>query len=139
MMGVAQWGASVTDIGSEMVSILRGAAGGFLIMAGACTCAAKMLVFFFVVGLPPTAAYSVAGIGNCARAPAIYSARYLVARAKLDPTVWAPVETPVESSFGGEYNGSQSAKWGWGEVRGYASDVIQQIAGRAPLDTTSFR
>jgi hypothetical protein len=135
MMGVAQWGASVTDMGSEMVSILRGAAGGFLIMAGACTCAAKMLVFFFVVGLPPTAAYSVAGIGNCARAPAIYSARHLVARAKLDPAVWAP----VESSFGGKYNGSQSAKWAWSEVRGYSSDVKQQIAGRTPLDTTSFK
>ena len=75
------------------------------------------------------------GTLSCARAPAIYSARHLVARAKLDPAVWAP----VENSFGGKYNGSQSAKWAWSEVRGYASDVMQQIAGRTPLDTTSFK
>ena len=71
-MGVAQWGASVTDMGTEMVSMVRCAAGVILMSAGACTCAAKILVFFFVVGLLPNAAYSVAGIGNCGRAPAIY-------------------------------------------------------------------
>jgi len=60
----------------------------------------------------PTAAYSVAGIGHRAHAPAIYSAKHWRARAKLDPAVWAP----VESSFGGQHNGSQSAKWAWGEV-----------------------
>jgi len=135
MMGMAQWGASVTDMGSEMVSMLRCAAGLMLVGAGACTYAAKMLVFFFVVGLQPAAAFSIAGIGHRAHAPAIYSAMHLRARAKLNPAVW----TPVESSFGEEHNGSQSAKWAWGGVQGYASDVMQQIAGRAPLGTTSFR
>jgi len=57
---------------------------------------------------------------------------HLGARTKLNPAVWAP----VESSFGGEHNGSQSANWALGEVRGYASDVMQQIVGRAPLGTT---
>ena len=60
----------------------------------------------------PTAAYSVAGIGHRAHAPAIYSAKHLRARAKLDPAVWAL----VESSCGGQHNGAQSAKWAWGEV-----------------------
>jgi len=49
----------------------------------------------------------------------------------LDPAVWAP----VENSFGGEHHSSQPAKWAWGEVQGYASDVMQQLAGRAPLGT----
>jgi len=49
----------------------------------------------------------------------------------LDPAVWAP----VESSFGGEHNSSKSTKWAWGKVRGYASDLMLQIAGRAPLGT----
>jgi len=49
----------------------------------------------------------------------------------LDPAVWAP----IERLFGGEHNGSISAKWAWGEVRGHVSDVMQQIAGRAPLGT----
>jgi len=56
---------------------------------------------------------------------------HLGARARLDLAVWAP----VENSFGGEHNGLQPAKWAWGEVRGYASDVMQQLAGRAPLGT----
>jgi len=30
---------------------------------------------------------------------------------------------------------SKSAKWAWGEVQGYVSDVMLQIAGRAPLGT----
>ena len=50
MMGVAQWGASVTGMGTEMVSLLRYAAGFFLMCAGACTCAAKMFVLSIVVG-----------------------------------------------------------------------------------------
>ena len=58
---------------------------------------------------------------------------YLRAHAKLDPAVWAP----VESSFGREHNSSQSANWAWSEVRGYISDVMQQIAGRAPLGTAA--
>jgi hypothetical protein len=41
MMGVAQWGASVTGMANEMVSLLRYAAGFFLMFAGFCTCAAK--------------------------------------------------------------------------------------------------
>ena len=50
----------------------------------------------------------------------------------MDPAVWAP----VERSFGEEHNGSQSAKWAWGEVQAYASDGMHQIAGRTPLGTT---
>jgi len=90
MIGVVQWGASVTDMGSEMVSMLRCAAGLILMGAWACTCAAKILVFFFVVGLEPAAAFSIAGIGHRAHAPAIYSAMHLGARTKLDPAVWTP-------------------------------------------------
>ena len=50
MMGVAQWGASVTGMETEMVSLLRYAAGFFLMSAGTCTCAAKMFVLSIVVG-----------------------------------------------------------------------------------------
>jgi len=93
LMARAQWGASVGDTGTEVVSMMRWAAGMTLAGAGACTCAAKMLVLLFVVGLPPAAAYSVAGVGNRAQALAIYSAMQLGARAKLDPTVWVPVQS----------------------------------------------
>jgi hypothetical protein len=50
MMGVAQWGASVTGMANEMVSLLRYAAGFFLMFAGFCTCAAKLFVLSIVVG-----------------------------------------------------------------------------------------
>jgi len=134
IMVLAQLMAYVGDMGTDVVSSFRWAAAMTLAgagYAGTFACAAKMLVFISVLGLPPAAAYSVAGIGNRAQAPAIYSAMHLKARAKLDPAVWAP----VENSFGGEHNGSQTAKWAWGEVRGYASDVKQQLAGMAPLGT----
>ena len=85
--------------------------------------------------VPRRCIFSIAGIGHRAHAPAIYSAVHLGARAKLDPAVWAP----VERSFGEEHNGSQSAKWAWGEVQAYASDGMHQIAGRTPLGTTSLR
>ena len=58
--------AYVGDMGTDMVSSLTWAAAMTLDGAGTCACAAKMLVFIFVVGLPPAAAYSVAGIENCA-------------------------------------------------------------------------
>jgi len=90
----------------------------------------------FVIGaLPNAVAYSVAGVGHHAHAPAIYSAMNLGARAKLDLAVWAP----VESSFIRQHNGTQSAEWAWGEVCGYASDVMQQIAGRVPLKQIAGR
>ena len=47
--------------------------------------------------------------------PVIYSTMHLGVRAKLDPAVWAP----IERSFVGEHNGSISAKWALGEVRGH--------------------
>jgi len=90
-----------------------------------------MAFIMFIGALPPTAAYSAAGIGYGAHAPAIYSARHLGARANLDPAAWAP----VESSYGGQKNGTKSTKWAWGDVSGQVSDIIQQIAGRMPLGT----
>ena len=100
LMAMAQWGASVEDMGTEVVSMMRWAAGMILAGAGALkfTCAAKMLALSFVVGLPPAAAYSVAGVGNHAQAPAMYSAMHLGAFVKLDQAVWVP----VESSSGGK-------------------------------------
>jgi len=132
---VALWGETMGEIGQKAVATLNNVASTAFTYALACGSMVKAILVIFVVGLQPAAAYSVAGIGHRAHAPVIYSAMHLGARAKLDPAAWAP----VESSFGGEHNGSQSAKWAWGEVRGHASDVIQQIAGRAPLGTTSFR
>ena len=63
-MVLAQLMAYVGDMGTDVESLLRWAAAMTLAGAGTCACAAKMLVFIFVVGLPPTAAYSVAGIEN---------------------------------------------------------------------------
>ena len=50
----------VGDMGTEVVSSLRWAAVMTLIgaeYAGTVSCAAKMLMFIFVLGLPPAAAY----------------------------------------------------------------------------------
>jgi len=134
IMVLAQLMAYVGDLETDVVSSFRWAAAktlGGAGYAGTFACAAKMLLFITVLTLPPADAYSVAGIGNRAQAPAIYSAMHLKVRAKLDPAVWAP----VENTFGGELNGSQPAQWAWGEVRGYASHVMQQLAGRAPMGT----
>jgi len=133
-MGMAQLLAYVEHLWTDVVSSFRWAAAITLAgagYAGTSACAAKMVVFISVLCLSPAAAYPVAGIGNHAQAPVIYSAMHLKVRAKLDPAIWAP----VENTFGSEHNGSQPAQWAWGEVRGYASDVMQQIAGRAPLGT----
>jgi len=92
IMVLAQWDAYVGDMGNDVVSMMRWVAAMMLTGAGTCVCAAKVLVFIFVLGLPPAAAYSVAGIGNRAQAPAIYSDVYLGALAKLNLEVWAPVE-----------------------------------------------
>jgi len=132
---VAVWGETMGEIGQEAVGTLKNVASTAFTYALACGKMVKEIQVIFVVGLQPAAAYSVAGIWHRAHTPVIYSAMHLGARTKLDPAVWAP----VESSFGGEHNGSQSAKWAWGKVRGHASDVMQQTAGRAPLGTTSFR
>jgi len=82
IMVVAQWAAPV-GMGAEAVSMLRWAAGLILDGAEACTCAAMMLVILFLVGIPPAAAYSVAGTGNRAQAPEIYPAMHMGTRAKL--------------------------------------------------------
>ena len=50
----------------------------------------------------------------------------------MDPAAWA-----VESSIGWQTNGTRTAKWAWGEIRGYVSDIIMQIAGRMPLGTAA--
>jgi len=50
------------------------------------------------MALQPAAAYSVAGIGHCTHSPAISSAMHLGACAKLDPAVWAPVESSFQRS-----------------------------------------
>ena len=52
IMVMAQWAANVGDMGTEELSIARWAAGSVLAGAGMCICAAKMLVIFFVVGMP---------------------------------------------------------------------------------------
>jgi len=109
----ALWGETVGEIGKEAVATLKNVAWTAFTYALACGSMVKAILVIFVVGLQPAAAFSIAGIGHRAHAPAIYSAMHLGARAKLDPAVWAP----VESSFGGEHNGSQSAKWAWGEIR----------------------
>ena len=60
IMVLAQLMAYVGDMGTEVVSSLRWAAVMTLAgagYAGTVTCAAKMLVFIFVLGLPPAAAY----------------------------------------------------------------------------------
>jgi len=67
IMVLAQLMAYVGDMGTDVVSSLRWAAAMTLAgagYAGTVACAAKMLVFIFVLGLPPAAAYEVAGIGN---------------------------------------------------------------------------
>jgi len=115
IMVLAQLMAYVADLGTDVVSSFRWAAVMTLAgagYAGTFACAAKMLLFITVLGLPSAVAYPVAGIGNRAQAPAIYSAMHLKVRAKLDLTVWAP----VQNTFGGEHNGSQPAQWAWGEV-----------------------
>jgi len=109
---VALWGETMGEIGQEAVATLKNVASTAFTYALACGSMVKAILVIFVVGLQPAAAYSVAGIGHRAHAPVIYSAMHLGARAKLDPAVWAP----VKRSFGGEHNGSQSAKWAWGEV-----------------------
>ena len=127
-------GAYAGEMGSDMFSTTRSWAKATLDALSAAFVTygwvSVALLSIFMV-LQPAAAYSVAGIGHRTHAPAIYSAMHLRARAKLDPAVWAP----VESAYGGEHNSSKSAKWAWGEVRGYASDIMLQIAGRAPLGT----
>jgi len=60
IMVLAQLMAYVGDMGTDMVSSLRWAAVMTLAgagYAGTFACAAKMLVFIFVLGLPPAAAY----------------------------------------------------------------------------------
>jgi len=109
---VVQWGASMGEMGNETVATLRNVAWTAFTYALTCGGMAKVILFIFVVSLQSAAAYSVAGIGHGGHAPAIYSAMHLRARARLDPAVWAP----VESSFGGEHNSLKSAKWAWGEV-----------------------
>ena len=52
IMVMAQWAANVGDMGTEELSIARWAAGSVLAGAGMCICAAKVLVIFFVVGMP---------------------------------------------------------------------------------------
>jgi len=60
IMVLAQLMAYVGDMGTDMLSSLRWAAVMTLAgagYAGTFACAAKMLVFIFVLGLPPAAAY----------------------------------------------------------------------------------
>jgi len=115
IMVLAQLMAYVGDLGTDVVSSFRWAAAITLAgagYAGTFACTAKMLLFITALTLPPADAYPVAGIGNRAQAPAIYSAMHWKVRAKLDPAVWVP----VENTFGGEHNGSQPAQWAWGAV-----------------------
>jgi len=85
------------EIGKEAVTTLKNVAWTAFKYGMACEGMVRAILVIIVVGLQPAAAFSKAGTGHRAQAPAIYSAMHLGARAKLDPAVW----TPVESSFGG--------------------------------------
>ena len=88
---VALWGETMGEIGQEAVATLKNVASTAFTYALACGSIVKAILVIFVMGLQPAAAYSVAGIGHRAHVPVIYSAMHLGARAKLDPTIWAPV------------------------------------------------
>jgi len=106
-------GAYAGEVGSDLFTTKRMWAATTDVLSAAFK--AHGWIFFAMMAIymaAPSAAYSVAGIGHRTHAPAIYSAKHWRARTKLDPAVWAL----VESSFGGQHNGSQSAKWAWGEV-----------------------
>jgi len=118
------------EVGSDIVTTTRAWASTTIEVLSA-TFVTYALLLSIIMFLQPAAAYSVEGIRHRAHAPAIYSAMHLGARIKLDQAVWAP----VESAYGEEHNGSKSIKWEWGQVRGYASAVMQQIAGKLPLGT----
>ena len=108
-------GAHAGEVGSDMFSTTRAWAKATINALSAAFINygwVSIALLSIFMALQPAAAYSVAGIGHRAHSPAISSAMHLGTRAKLDPAVWAP----VESSFGGEHNSSQSAKWAWGEV-----------------------
>ena len=110
-------GTCAGEVGSDMVTTTRAWATAIIDILSAAFINygwVSIALLSIFMALQPAVAYSVAGIGHRAHAPAIYSAMHLGARAKTDPAVW----DPVVSSFGGEHNGSQFAKWAWGEVRG---------------------
>ena len=123
-------GKNAGEVGSDIVTTTRAWASTTIEVLSA-TFVTYALLLSIIMFLQPVAAYSVEGIRHRAHAPAIYSAMHLAPRTKLDQAVWAP----VESAYREEHNGSKSIKWEWGQVRGYASAVMQQIAGKLPLGT----